>query len=83
MGIPSMAIMLHELMKLLYHAKCQDVTVIRIGTSGGIGELIIYILYNSYRNVFVCGCEFKWLSLCVALWICVIGVFLWINSSHK
>ncbi|XP_060725262.1 uridine phosphorylase 1 [Tachysurus vachellii] len=37
MGIPSMSIMLHELIKLLYHAHCTDVTIIRIGTSGGIG----------------------------------------------
>ncbi|XP_057588332.1 uridine phosphorylase 1 isoform X2 [Hippopotamus amphibius kiboko] len=37
MGIPSIAIMLHELIKLLYHARCSDVTIIRIGTSGGIG----------------------------------------------
>lgn len=37
MGIPSIAIMLHELIKLLYHAKCSDVTILRIGTSGGIG----------------------------------------------
>ncbi|XP_054427258.1 uridine phosphorylase 1 [Pteronotus mesoamericanus] len=36
-GIPSIAIMLHELLKLLYHARCSGVTVIRIGTSGGIG----------------------------------------------
>ncbi|KAM9307580.1 uridine phosphorylase 1 [Gastrophryne carolinensis] len=37
MGIPSISIMLHELIKLLYHSKCTDVIVIRIGTSGGIG----------------------------------------------
>lgn len=37
MGIPSISIMLHELIKLLYHARCTDVTVLRIGTSGGIG----------------------------------------------
>lgn len=37
MGIPSIAIMLHELIKLLYHARCTNVTVFRIGTSGGIG----------------------------------------------
>lgn len=37
MGIPSISIMLHELIKLLYHARCSDVTVVRIGTSGGIG----------------------------------------------
>ncbi|XP_055065662.2 uridine phosphorylase 1 [Misgurnus anguillicaudatus] len=36
MGIPSIAIMLHELIKLLYHARCTDVTVIRLGTSGGL-----------------------------------------------
>ncbi|XP_014373890.1 uridine phosphorylase 2 isoform X1 [Alligator sinensis] len=37
MGIPSISIMLHELIKLLHHAKCQGVTIIRIGTSGGLG----------------------------------------------
>ncbi|XP_010800297.1 uridine phosphorylase 2 isoform X2 [Bos indicus] len=37
MGIPSISIMLHELIKLLYHARCSDVIIIRIGTSGGIG----------------------------------------------
>lgn len=37
MGIPSISIMLHELIKLLYHAKCSNITIIRIGTSGGIG----------------------------------------------
>ncbi|XP_043831976.1 uridine phosphorylase 1 isoform X1 [Dromiciops gliroides] len=37
MGIPSIGIMLHELIKLLYHAKCSDVVIIRIGTCGGIG----------------------------------------------
>uniref|UniRef100_A0A8I3N5S8 Uridine phosphorylase 1 n=2 Tax=Canis lupus familiaris TaxID=9615 RepID=A0A8I3N5S8_CANLF len=36
-GIPSTSVMLHEVIKLLYHARCSDVTVIRIGTSGGIG----------------------------------------------
>lgn len=41
MGIPSIAIMLHELIKLLHHAHCTDVTIVRIGTSGGIGKLII------------------------------------------
>lgn len=37
MGIPSISIMLHELIKLLHHARCTDVTIIRIGTSGGLG----------------------------------------------
>uniref|UniRef100_A0A8D2LRC3 Uridine phosphorylase 2 n=2 Tax=Varanus komodoensis TaxID=61221 RepID=A0A8D2LRC3_VARKO len=37
MGVPSISIMLHELIKLLHHAKCCDVTIIRMGTSGGLG----------------------------------------------
>ncbi|XP_048881876.1 uridine phosphorylase 1 [Brienomyrus brachyistius] len=37
MGVPSIAIMLHELIKLLHHARCSDVTLLRLGTSGGIG----------------------------------------------
>lgn len=63
MGIPSIAIMLHELIKLLYHAHCKDVTVIRIGTSGGIGELIILIRFVACR----CECECEWLFFCVTL----------------
>nr|XP_023695893.1 uridine phosphorylase 2-like [Paramormyrops kingsleyae] len=37
MGVPSISIMLHELIKLLHHARCRDVILFRIGTSGGIG----------------------------------------------
>ncbi|XP_034030828.1 uridine phosphorylase 1 [Thalassophryne amazonica] len=37
MGVPSIAIMLHELIKLFYYAHCTDVTIIRLGTSGGLG----------------------------------------------
>jgi len=37
MGIPSVSIMLHETIKLLYHAKATDVTIFRLGTSGGLG----------------------------------------------
>ncbi|XP_061810404.1 uridine phosphorylase 1 isoform X3 [Nerophis lumbriciformis] len=36
-GIPSMSTMLHELIKLLHYAQCTDVTIVRIGTSGGLG----------------------------------------------
>ena len=39
MGVPSVTILLHEVFKLLQYAECEDVRVIRIGTSGGIGEL--------------------------------------------
>lgn len=37
MGIPSVGILLHEVIKLMYHAKVRDPVFFRIGTSGGIG----------------------------------------------
>lgn len=37
MGVPSVGILLHEMIKLMYHAKCVDPIFIRIGTCGGIG----------------------------------------------
>ena len=37
MGIPSLSIVFHEIVKLVYHAKCKDVLFFRIGTSGGLG----------------------------------------------
>ena len=37
MGVPSIGILLHEIIKLMYHAKCVDPVFIRIGTCGGIG----------------------------------------------
>ncbi|XP_021374012.1 uridine phosphorylase 2-like [Mizuhopecten yessoensis] len=39
MGIPSLSILMHEILKLLHHAECSpsDVTFFRIGTSGGLG----------------------------------------------
>ncbi|XP_034939776.1 uridine phosphorylase 1-like [Chelonus insularis] len=36
-GVPSMGTLLHEVVKLMYHAKVVDPVFIRIGTSGGIG----------------------------------------------
>jgi len=38
MGVASMSIMINELLKLLHYAKCEDVQVFRVGTSGGLGE---------------------------------------------
>ncbi|XP_064644406.1 uridine phosphorylase 1-like [Lineus longissimus] len=37
MGIPSVSIMLHELIKLCHHAGCEDVQFFRLGTCGGLG----------------------------------------------
>ena len=35
--MPSISILLHELIKLMYHAACTDVIFIRMGTCGGLG----------------------------------------------
>ncbi|KAK6181039.1 hypothetical protein SNE40_008982 [Patella caerulea] len=37
MGIPSLSIIFHEILKLLFHAGSSDVMFFRIGTSGGLG----------------------------------------------
>lgn len=37
MGIPSVSILLHEIIKLMYHARVRDPIFFRIGTCGGIG----------------------------------------------
>ena len=38
MGVPSITILLHEIIKLLQYAEAQDPIIIRIGTCGGIGN---------------------------------------------
>ena len=35
-GVPSMSILLHEMFKLLSHAGAENVTLFRVGTSGGL-----------------------------------------------
>ena len=37
MGVPSLSILMHEVVKLLWHADVYDATFFRIGTCGGIG----------------------------------------------
>ena len=37
MGVPSLSILMHEVVKLLWHAGVFDATFFRIGTCGGIG----------------------------------------------
>ena len=37
MGIPSIGILLHEVIKLMYHARVREPVFFRIGTCGGIG----------------------------------------------
>lgn len=51
MGVPSISIMLHELIKLLYHAHCRDVMLFRIGTSGGIGTYKLHVHVHVYKSI--------------------------------
>lgn len=37
MGTPSIGILLHEMIKLMYHAKAKDPIFFRLGTCGGVG----------------------------------------------
>lgn len=37
MGTPSISILLHEMIKLMYYASCKNPIFFRIGTSGGVG----------------------------------------------
>lgn len=37
MGVPSIGILLHEVIKLMFHARVKDPVFFRIGTCGGIG----------------------------------------------
>lgn len=65
MGVPSVGILLHEMIKLMYHAKCKDPVFIRIGTCGGIGieggtvvitdEAVDGLLRNTYEMVIFLG----------------------------
>uniref|UniRef100_A0A182QKN0 Uridine phosphorylase n=1 Tax=Anopheles farauti TaxID=69004 RepID=A0A182QKN0_9DIPT len=53
MGVPSVGILLHELIKLMYHAKVKDPIFMRIGTCGGIGVEggTVVITENAYDGL--------------------------------
>ena len=49
MGAPSLSILLHELLKLISYANCQDVTFLRLGTSGGLGLYLgVHVFHVRY-----------------------------------
>ena len=48
MGIPSLSIVFHEVLKMLHYAECTDVKFFRLGTSGGLGK---YCTVNSKFKV--------------------------------
>ncbi|XP_034947858.1 uridine phosphorylase 1-like [Chelonus insularis] len=64
MGVSSLGILLHEVIKLMYHARVKDPLFIRIGTCGGIGieggtvvitEEVVDGMLKSYFEVPVLG----------------------------
>lgn len=54
MGVPSISIMLHEILKLLHYAKAEDPIILRLGTSGGLGvEPGTVVVANKTFNAFL------------------------------
>jgi len=73
MGMPSMSILLHELFKLLQFSSCEDVSFIRLGTSGGLGlepgtvvvtDQVYDDLLQPFYEQHSCGKAFKFESKC-------------------
>lgn len=69
MGVASIGILLHEMIKLMYHAKCKDPVFFRIGTCGGLGvepgtvvisDQAVDGLGNSYYSVVSVFFIFDW-----------------------
>ncbi|RVE42100.1 hypothetical protein evm_013245 [Chilo suppressalis] len=75
MGIPSVGILLHEIIKLMYHAKVRDPVFFRIGTCGGIGyeggTVIISeeAVDGALRNVFELKNIVKFCFIHICTWI--------------
>ncbi|XP_063912547.1 uridine phosphorylase 1-like [Zophobas morio] len=64
MGVPSIGILLHEIIKLMYHAKVKNPIFFRIGTCGGIGlepgtvivaNQAVDEMGNNYYEQKICG----------------------------
>jgi uridine phosphorylase len=54
MGVPSITILLHEIIKLLHYAGAVDPVIIRLGTCGGIGvEAGTVVVTNRALNAFL------------------------------
>ena len=73
MGIPSVSILMHEIIKLLHHAGCTGVLMFRIGTCGGLGTSWKYVYMYTYNNdvYFVCLKLFPVVSTFQAVTLCV------------
>ncbi|EEZ98937.1 uridine phosphorylase 1 [Tribolium castaneum] len=64
MGVPSIGILLHEITKLMYHAKVKNPIFFRIGTCGGIGlkegtvivaKSVVDEMGNTFHTQKICG----------------------------
>ena len=50
MGFGSLSIAMHELIKMLHYAEAQDVSFLRLGTCGGVGQVVRIIQTYSADN---------------------------------
>ena len=64
MGIPSIQIVLHEIIKLIHHAHCVGVLFFRIGTCGGLG---MWDVDGTRRRKASCTTSFK-CCLVISYW---------------
>ena len=55
MGVPSISILLHELIKLLKYANARDPIIIRIGTCGGLGSNVISECIGAFGFIYYLG----------------------------
>lgn len=91
MGVPSVGILLHEIIKLMYHAKCKDPIFIRIGTCGGVGveggtvciteEAVDGLLRNTYELVGKWDCPATFSSYYMFFLSLILPVDSWQNSQ--
>lgn len=74
--MPSVGILLHEMIKLMYHAKVKDPIFFRIGTCGGIGleggtvvisEEAVDGMLKSYLEVVRNSCGIRHLAIPIVL----------------
>lgn len=86
MGIPSISILLHEIIKLMAHAKVKDPIFFRIGTCGGLGldggtviisEEAVDAMLNHYHEVV------SIVSQCQRLRLCLYTIAYCVDVSNK
>lgn len=63
--MPSISVLLHEVIKLLFYARCRHVKLIRIGTCGGLGlvpgTVVVseMVVNEAFEPVYQVVCNFR------------------------